>query len=41
MHFATIKICRKAQPYRLYYRTINHTVTNNDVHYHYQVTMAS
>ena len=27
LHIATIKICRNVQPYRLYYRTINHTVT--------------
>ena len=38
---ATIKICRNVQPYRLYYKTINHMVTTNDIHYYHQTTIAS
>ena len=41
LHIATIKICRNVQPHRLYYKTINHTVTTNDIHYHHQATIAS
>ena len=41
LHLATIKICRNVQPYRLYYKTINHTVTTYDIHYHHPATIAS
>ena len=41
LHIATIKICRNVQPYRLYYKTLNHTVTTNDIHYYHQATIAS